>query len=293
MGEFHKPEGPEPPGGWKTGEKKAAHFKARALAAEERAQRVERIAMSMASGLWHPTHTAHSLAKEWGISIWTVRKLAQIASEGLTGGRNWAWLEEVRATSFTRFQSLSFKAEAKGELRTAVEATAQGAKVAGISPNPIEHRVSFDDDATRLLVHAGPQVAVDAALAHLAEHVDDFDGARVVGLAAAERAAVKTIVEAEKANRDHVRPEARQVAEVTLRLVTERGLDPEEFLAALVAGLGFSLPVRAPSALPGHERALLHTEHLVAVWPESDEDAEPLRPVLAELVGGRDDDAAE
>lgn len=297
MGNWDKPDLPEPPGGWKKGEKKAAFEAARAEYAQRRDERIERIATMMASGTWHGSFSVAQLAKEWNVGIWSVYKTAQMASARTSSSVSQEKREAKRAVAVARLETLSFVAQQKGDTRTAVEAEVQSAKLSGISMTPIEHVLRFDDPATEQLVHRGPQVAVEAAIAHLQEHVDDYEGARIAGQEAAEKQAVRVVVEAGKQADGQLRDDLRAVLEEAIRAAGKMGLDPELYRAALASALRHVGPVETvalPAALPAGQRALALTEGLVAAWPDNDEDSDALRPVLAELVGGeRDVDAAE
>ncbi len=298
MGRWNKPDLPEPPGGWRKGEKAAEHARLRALDAEQREARIERIATMHASGSWHGSFSAKSLADEWKCSIFNVYRLGQMASARASHGVSQEKREAKRAVAIARTETLSFLAQQKGDHRTALEAEVASAKLSGISMTPIEHLLRFEDPATEQLIHRGPQVAVEAALAHLVEHTDDWEGARIAGTEAAEKQAVKTVVEMGKQADGQLRDDLRSVLAEVFVVAGSVGVDVERFRALLAARLRHVGPVETvalPQALSPGERFGLLVEATSLAMPENDDDVAPWRPVLAELAGGgRDEeDAAE
>ncbi len=178
-------------------------FAAHRLAERERTLgRVAEIAELMAKGRWTPGIHGVELAKKWGVSLSSVRSYSSRASLQVSGGMHQEAIEEARTVSVARLQMISIKAEAKGELRVAVDATVQAAKLAGVAYAPITHRViavSADGSpspAFDAILRASSNAAVEATLAHIRQYPDDFEGARIRGREAAHRASLATVVEA-------------------------------------------------------------------------------------------------
>jgi hypothetical protein len=97
-----------------------------------RDERVSFVRHVMASGQWRTKMTPERLAKKWGLHVDTVFAIAAEAARQMRQATEIAETLVVRESTIARIERLSHKAEKEGDLRTAVRAEAEKAKIAGL-----------------------------------------------------------------------------------------------------------------------------------------------------------------
>lgn len=134
--------------------------------------RVDHIAQRIAGGAWQGRLSAKRLADEWGIALSTVANYVSAAVRSLRLDPE--RVQEIQADTLGRLTRIAAKAEEAGELRAAVSALAERAKIAGaVAPSRVHHSGSVD-------VRPIPE-AIAAAGARVREMPDD-ERARLISM---------------------------------------------------------------------------------------------------------------
>jgi len=129
-------------------------------------ERVRHIRRMMAQGQWFGVST-EQLAVEWGVSVGAIKGYAAEAARQRRQAHEAIEEQELYSATLGRLDRLSAAAEASGELRTAVRAEAEKAKIAGL--------VRSDVRAVVLVPIGGTELkATVEELRGLLGHVDAF-----------------------------------------------------------------------------------------------------------------------
>ena len=173
------------------GEHTAAIEKRRADAAEhslERARRVEHIRRLMATGLEWSRLRAQDLAVEWGCSYSTIRDYSAEAAR-ISRHNRVDDVDEIRETTIARLERIILEAMTANpmQLRVAVEASRELARVGGVTTAAPVQQIVFTDTSGRPtlagdnLMRSALRACAEASSLFLLAHPGELDAAIAAG----------------------------------------------------------------------------------------------------------------